>query len=64
MSIISKHTYTSLWPVHLKPSLKPSDVKLQTYTQEAIPVLGSIPVTVTYKQQCENLSLLVISESG
>ena len=43
--------HTSLWPVHLRPSLKPSDVKLWMYTQEAIPVLGSIPVTVTYKQQ-------------
>ena len=44
VSIISETTYKSLWSQ--PPKLSPSNVKLHTYTGEAIAVLGSLEVEV------------------
>ena len=41
-----------------------SSVKLHTYTKEAIKVLGSITVKVTYKTQAKDLPLLVVAGEG
>ena len=57
MSIISQKTYHSLWKPQDRPLLQHSKVKLRTYTKESISVLGSIPVTVVYQDQIENLNL-------
>ena len=50
----------------LSPSaLQSTDVVLKTYTGESIPVLGSLPVTVSYgRQTCTNLKLLVVRGTG
>ena len=46
-------------------ALRPTDVVFKTYTGESIPVLGSLPVTDSYKRQtCTNLKLLVVRGKG
>ena len=62
VSIISETTYKSLWSQPLK--LSPSNVKLHTYTGEAIAVLGSLEVEVVYKHQRARLPLLVAKGKG
>ena len=37
-SLISEHTYKSLWPAEKAPALQPSEVKLCTYTGEELQV--------------------------
>ena len=62
VSIISETTYKSLWSQ--PPKLSPSNVKLHTYTGEAIAVLGSLEVEVVYKHQRARLPLLVAKGKG
>ena len=64
-SLISESTYHGTWS-HGKLLLEPVTIPLQTYTGEKLTVLGSINVSVkyTYKDQQQELSLLVIAGSG
>ena len=62
VSIISETTYKSLWSQ--PPKLSSSNVKLHTYTGEAIAVLGSLEVEVVYKHQQARLPLLVAKGKG
>ena len=64
LSIISVETYQSVWTSQPKPELQPTTVKLHTYTQESITILGSITVDVAYKGQSKTLSLLVVAGQG
>lgn len=59
-SVISKDTYKKLWPSKKAPPLKSSDVQLQTYTGQPLPVLGKIYVDISYEKQCVGLSLVVV----
>ncbi len=62
VTVLSKVTYSSLWPV--PPTLQNCNSKLTTYTGENISVLGKIVVHVSYKDQHENLSLVVVEGSA
>lgn len=64
LSILSEKTFCSLWSTQARPKLQTSSVKLHTYTKEAIKVLGSITVKVTYKTQMKDLPLLVVAGEG
>ena len=64
LSIISEKTFNSLWSTQARPKLEASSVKLHTYTKEAIRVVGSISVEVTYKTQAKTLPLLVVAGEG
>ena len=64
LSIISEKTFCSLWSTQARPELQSSSVKLHTYTKQAIEVLGSIMVKVTYKTQVKDLPLLVVAGEG
>ena len=64
LSIISEKTLYSLWSTQARPKLETSSVKLHTYTKEAIRVVGSINVEVTYKTQAKTLPLLVVAGEG
>ena len=64
MSIISDNTYCTTWSAVKRPLLQPSNTRLYTYSGELIQVLGSIAVTVFYKQQTKRLSLLVVPTDG
>ena len=44
--------------------LNKSSVRLNTYTGEAIPVVGELPVNVTYGSQSVQLTLVVVSSEG
>ena len=62
MSLISETSYKKLWP---KCSLSACEVKLCTYSQEPIAVLGCCYVNVTYKGQiCKEMPLIVVKGSG
>ena len=60
-SLMSKTTYCELWPDR---GLDKSTVKLCTYSGEALEVLGSIPVEVTYDSQHSQELLLVVKGTG
>ena len=64
VSLISEHTYRTTWTAAKRPPLQPSDTRLYTYSGELIEVLGAITVTVCYKQQTKQLSLLVVPTDG
>ena len=64
VSIISEETYNRLWSPEDAPPLQESSVKLRTYSGEQIGVKGSTTVTVRYKNQTEQLPLVVANGSG
>ena len=64
VSLISDQTYRTTWTAAKRPPLQPSDTRLYTYSGELIEVLGTISVTVCYKQQTKQLSLLVVPTEG
>ena len=65
-SIMSKNLYRTIWPAVKCPPLQPLDAHLHvhTYSGELIQVLGSISVTLCYRQQTKCLSLLVTPTDG
>ena len=64
VSVISKDTYSKLWPSAQAPPIESSDVQLQTYTGHSLPVLGTIDVDVSYKHQTAKLPLVVVEGNG
>ena len=48
VSIMSEDTYRKIWP---KKKLVESSVKLQTYSKEPLPVVGTRDVLVQYEGQ-------------
>lgn len=61
LSLVSEATYREKWP---DKTLEQSSKKLYSYSGEAIPVLGSMTVCVTYKSQVATLPLLVVKGEG
>ena len=61
VSIISDRTHTSL-PYLEKLPLQLTQVTLQTYTGESIPVLGELSVNVTCQGTNHTLLLLAVKE--
>ena len=62
MSIMSEATFRGLWPGR---SLHASDVQLQSYSREPIPVVGCCYVNLGYKgQSVHNVPLIVVAGSG
>lgn len=45
-------------------NLQETQIDLQTYTKEEIPILGSCSVTVQYKEQTQMLLVIVVQGSG
>ena len=64
LSIVSEKTYQSLFSPQAAPHLKPPTTQLKTYTGEVLRILGEITVTVCYKDQKSDLSLLVVARNG
>ena len=63
LSIISSTTYRTLFPQQAN-SLCPSDARLTTYTGQPFTVERQIDVTVSYKGQCKELPLTIVTGSG
>ena len=61
LSLVSEATYREKWP---SKTLEQSSKKLYSYSGEAIPVIGSMTVCVTYKSQVATLPLLVVKGEG
>ena len=59
--LISALTQKQLFP---KVSLQQTSIKLRTYMDEAIPVLGEIAVEVTYQENTHALILYVVQGNG
>ena len=64
LSLISEATFKSLWDASAAPALQESTVKLRTYTEEEIAVLGCILVTAGTNGQQARLPLLDVAGSG
>ena len=61
VSLMGEDYYHKIFPGH---SLNNSEVRLQTYLGEAIPVIGSVVVNVEYEGQHAELPLVVVKGSG
>lgn len=61
VSIISEKMYLTQFP---ERPLDVASVKLKTYTGETMPVLGQFEATIDYKQQREQLPLIVVKGAG
>ena len=60
-TLIGEDTYSSL---QVRPKLKPSSVKLKSYTGDVVPVLGEFRTSVAYKgQRHDRLKVIVIQGS-
>jgi len=64
LSIVSEQTYHSLCSPDTAPQLKACQAELKTYTGEILNILGTITVTVSYKDQNADLNLLVVAGEG
>ena len=51
LSLISEETYRSHWPADTAPTFEPSSISVWTYSGEELRVLGSLTVSVRYKEQ-------------
>ncbi len=60
-SIMSEPRFKKLWPNKI---LEPSEIKLKTYSQEPLPVVGSVDVRVKYGEQSATLPLLIVKGDG
>ena len=63
-SIICEETYRSIADQGMFEPLQEPTIKLNTYTGESIPLLGSAPATVSYGQREETLMVHVVAGSG
>lgn len=61
VSIISEKIFQATFQ---KVPLEAASIKLKTYTGEVMPVLGQFEATVSYKQQTEQLPVIVVKGSG
>ena len=61
LSIVSEDTFKQLWP---DKSVQHSQIKLKTYTGEALEVVGSVEMKVRYKAQEATLPLVVVKGNG
>ena len=61
LSLVSEATYREKCP---DETLEQSSKKSYSYSGEAIPVLGSMTVCVTYKSQVATLPLLMVKGEG
>ena len=61
LSIVSEATFKELWP---DKSPSSSNVRLCSYSGEAIPVVGSMDVNINYKGQAAQLPLVVVKGEG
>ena len=59
--IMVETTYHKLWP---RRSLNTTNIRLQTYSKEPIPVLGTTEVLVCYEGQTAQLPLVVVKGDG
>ena len=60
-SIISEETREETFP---EEKLRPSDLKLKTYTNEAMRVTGTLNVKLQYEDQVKKLALVVTAGNG
>ena len=61
ISIIFDSTHWLLFP---NVKFEKTNVVLNTYTEETIPVVGELPVMVQYGTQAKQLKLIVVSGGG
>ena len=60
VSVISRHTYFSVWPTSTHPVLRLSKSQLLPYSGEVIEVFGAIDVTTISGAQMRQLSVVVM----
>ncbi len=61
LSVMSDKQCNKLWPGR---SLKPTSVRLETYSKEPLKVMGSLDVKVGYEQQEVKLPLIIVKGNG
>ena len=64
LSLISAATYTQQWPSVNAPQLRKPSIRLHTYTGEELQLVGEAVVWVQYKNQQEDLNLVIVKGDG
>ena len=61
VSLISRNLFDKFWPGR---RVEPSNVRLRNYSNELIPVVGTVEVRVSYEGQEATLPLIVVEGDG
>jgi len=61
LSFMSETTFRELWP---QRKITFSEVRLSSYSDESVPVVGSVDIKVAYKCQSITVPLIVVKGSG
>ena len=61
VTLVSEHTFKNKFP---NTTLQPSSVKLRTYSNESLQVVGQIEAKVQYEKQEAKLPLIVVEGNG
>jgi len=61
VTLVSEYTFKNKWP---DTPLQTSSIKLHTYTNESLQVLGQIEAKVEYNKQKAQLPLIVVEGNG
>ena len=64
VSLISESTYFKLWNSNSRPTLKPSKVRLKTYTENMVEVVGVLNVQASYEGQNKVVQIHVVKGDG
>uniref|UniRef100_A0A1A7YSF0 Gypsy retrotransposon integrase-like protein 1 n=2 Tax=Iconisemion striatum TaxID=60296 RepID=A0A1A7YSF0_9TELE len=64
LTVMNEKTFQDTWRSNKCPPIKPVKIKLETYTGEAVEVVGAAQVKVRYKTQRAKLPLLVVKGDG
>ena len=61
ISLISEKTFAAYWP---GKQLSPTNIKLRTYTEEIMEVVGTFDVEVAHEEEIHILPLIVVKQDG
>ena len=61
ISLISEKTFTAYWP---GKQLSPTNIKLRTYMEDIMEVVGTFNIKVTYEEAIHILPLTVVKQNG
>ena len=64
LSVMTHETYLATWGEAQAPPIKPSSVRLCTYTGQTLNVVGTVEVDVRYGEQQATLSLVIVNAKG
>lgn len=64
VSLMNEGMFMDIWKDSEAPKIRPSKIKLKTYTGEPVEIVGVADVHVKYKQQEKEMPLVIVKGTG